>query len=238
MYLEQSRFCSILSNGDDDYLDSMDVDSIFCSRVSRRHEALIRATDILVSCLAIILFLPLMIVVAFGVVISDRGPIFFRQSRLGKGGRLFHCYKFRTMVVDANARLKELLASDPGARAEWARDQKLKKDPRTTRIGEFLRRSSLDELPQLFNVLRGDMSIVGPRPIVIEEIVRYRRYFREYCVVRPGITGLWQVSGRNHVSYRRRVAMDVCFVRSRSFWLHLRIMAATIPSVGLARGAF
>jgi len=238
MYLERSSFCSILSPGDDDAFEQREVYSICCSKVSPWHEALIRGTDIIIVCLALILFMPLMIVVALGVVISDRGPIFFKQDRLGKGGQLFRCYKFRTMVVDANVRLKELLASDPEARAEWARDHKLKKDPRTTRFGEFLRKSSLDELPQLFNVLKGDMSIVGPRPIVLEEMVRYRRYFREYCSVRPGITGLWQVSGRNHVSYRRRVAMDVCFVRSRSFWLHLRIMAATIPSVGLARGAF
>ena len=131
-----------------------------------------------------------------------------------------------------------LEASDPIARLEWEKDHKLRNDPRITRLGSFLRKSSLDELPQLFNVLRGEMSLVGPRPIVDAEVVRYGRYFADYCSVRPGITGLWQISGRNDVSYRRRVALDVAFARARSRSLYVRILAGTVPSVLVRRGSY
>ena len=168
----------------------------------------------------------------------DPGPILFKQKRVGFGGARFSCYKFRSMCVDAEARLEDLLARDPNARAEWASDQKLKCDPRITRIGYFLRKSSLDELPQLFNVLLGEMSLVGPRPIVETEAPRYGRYIAHYCSVRPGITGLWQVSGRNDVHYRRRVAMDVIYSRSRSLPMNVRILVMTVPSVLLSRGTY
>jgi lipopolysaccharide/colanic/teichoic acid biosynthesis glycosyltransferase len=141
------------------------------------------------------------------------------------------------MVSDADVRLVQLLAESAQAREEWARDHKLRRDPRITPIGSFLRRSSLDELPQLFNVLKGEMSLVGPRPIVHSEIERYGRYFREYCRVRPGITGLWQISGRSNVSYRRRVALDVTYVRSKSLVLDIKILALTLPCVLVARGS-
>jgi exopolysaccharide production protein ExoY len=142
------------------------------------------------------------------------------------------------MAVDAEARLSELLKNDPVARLEWDRDHKLKNDPRITPIGNFLRKSSLDELPQLFNVLIGEMSLVGPRPIVIGEVARYGRYFQQYCSVRPGITGLWQISGRNDVTYRRRVAMDVTYARAQSYGLNMRILVGTVPSVLFARGSY
>jgi lipopolysaccharide/colanic/teichoic acid biosynthesis glycosyltransferase len=179
-----------------------------------------------------------MMVIAALVYVVDPGPIFFGQFRLGHEGRRFRCWKFRTMVIDAETRLTELLATDPAARAEWAKDCKLRNDPRITSIGRFLRKSSLDELPQLLNVLIGDMSLVGPRPIVHAEVERYGRYFKDYCKVRPGITGLWQISGRNDVSYRRRVALDVKYSRSKCLSLDLTILFMTIPRVIFARGSY
>ena len=142
------------------------------------------------------------------------------------------------MAIDAEERLAELLARDPIARAEWARDHKLRDDPRATPLGVFLRRSSLDELPQLFNVLQGTMSLVGPRPIVDAEIARYGKRFQHYCAVKPGITGLWQVSGRNDVSYRTRVALDCIYAKSRSPGLYLWIVVVTIPAVLLRKGSY
>ena len=197
-----------------------------------------RILDMVVAIAALVFVAPLMLFIAIAIKLSSRGPVLFKQDRLGRGGRTFACYKFRTMRTDSQAVLGELLAADPVARAEWDRDQKLRKDPRIIAVGGFLRRTSLDELPQLFNVLMGDMSIVGPRPIVAAEAVRYRRYISDYCAVRPGITGLWQVSGRNHTTYRRRVACDVAYVRAKSAGNDLRIMALTVPTVLLARGAY
>ncbi len=192
----------------------------------------------MISLAAILLLLPLLLLTMLAVRITSPGPIFFAHHRLGLGGKTFPCLKFRTMVVDAQQRLQHILESDPEARAEWLRDHKLKKDPRITSIGKFLRASSIDELPQFLNVLRGEMSIVGPRPIVTGEIPRYGRYFVHYCSMRPGITGLWQVSGRNDVSYRRRVAMDVRYSQIRSFDLNFRIIVLTVPMVLLARGSY
>ena len=197
-----------------------------------------RALDVTIALVALIFFLPLMLVVAALVYATDPGPIFFAHRRIGKGGRHFRCLKFRSMAVNAEALLSDLLANDPMARAEWARDHKLKDDPRITAVGAFLRKSSLDELPQIFNVLCGDMALVGPRPIVDAEALRYGRYFAHYCSVRPGITGLWQVSGRNNVSYRRRVAFDVAYSRSRSTLFDVKILAMTVPSVVMARGSY
>lgn len=199
---------------------------------------LTRALDVVVSLGLIFLLAPLMITIALLVMVTDAGPVFFGHRRLGRDGRTFRCFKFRSMVSDAEARLSNLLAADSAARAEWERDHKLKNDPRITPIGAFLRRSSLDELPQLFNVLIGEMSLVGPRPIVDAERGRYGRYFSVYCQVRPGLTGLWQISGRNDVSYRRRVALDVAYARSQSFALNLKIMMMTVPSVLRAHGSY
>ena len=188
--------------------------------------------------LGLLLFLsPVMIVVAIAVFLCSPGPVMFGHKRIGRGGASFRCLKFRSMVIDAEARLATLLASDPEARLSWERDHKLKYDPRITAIGSFLRKTSLDELPQLLNVLKGDMSLVGPRPIVLAEAERYGRYFDAYLQVRPGITGLWQVSGRSNVSYRRRVALDVAYTRNKSLRLDMRILVSTIPSVLAARGS-
>ncbi|MEJ8630088.1 sugar transferase [Sphingomonas sp. I4] len=148
------------------------------------------------------------------------------------------CYKFRSMALDADARLARLLASDPAARAEWHRDHKLRRDPRVTTIGRFIRKTSLDELPQLFNILRGEMSLVGPRPIVAAEVRRYGKHFADYCSVRPGITGIWQISGRNDTSYRRRVAMDSLMARRMSPRLYARVLIGTARSVLTGHGAY
>jgi lipopolysaccharide/colanic/teichoic acid biosynthesis glycosyltransferase len=196
-----------------------------------------RVFDVVLSLAAIVFLAPLFVLVAVVVRLQDGGPAIFAHRRVGLGGRLFRCHKFRSMCVDSDARLAAHLAADPVARLEWARDHKLRKDPRITALGSFLRRSSLDELPQFLDVLRGEMSLVGPRPIVEEEAARYGRYFAHYCANKPGITGLWQVSGRNNVSYRRRVAMDVIYARRRSVQLYLRILVATLPAVILRRGA-
>ncbi|MEH6676979.1 sugar transferase [Phenylobacterium sp.] len=197
-----------------------------------------RLLDIVIA-LAVLLFIaPLMLVIAGLIKLQDGGPALFRQSRIGQGGEAFKCLKFRTMVTDAEVRLNALLARDPEARREWELDHKLRKDPRITALGAFLRKSSLDELPQLFNVLKGEMSLVGPRPIVTAEIPRYGRWFAHYCAVRPGVTGLWQVNGRNDVSYRRRVALDVLYARTVGVRRYVQIMAATVPAVLLRSGSY
>lgn len=200
--------------------------------------ALSRVFDLLIAILAIAFTAPLLLAVLAAVKAADRGPALFGHLRVGRDGRAFQCFKFRTMVLDADAKLARLLATDPAAWAEWAQSQKLRRDPRITPIGVFLRRSSLDELPQLFNVLRGDMSIVGPRPIVAEEVARYGHRFAWYCKVRPGITGYWQVSGRNDTTYRRRVAMDTLYAKNKSLAWDIKIVAQTAPVVLLAKGSY
>ncbi|WP_239017702.1 sugar transferase [Sphingomonas aracearum] len=198
---------------------------------------MIRTCDVVLSLVALIFFGPIMVLVGIAVFIGDPGPIFFGHSRVGRGGRMFKCYKFRSMVVDAEARLKHLLEHDEAARAEWARFHKLSVDPRINPLGRFLRLSSLDELPQLWNVLRGDMSLVGPRPVVQAELERYGRYAADYMAIRPGVTGLWQISGRSDTSYRRRIALDIAYARSLTFGLYLKIIVLTVPAVLLARGS-
>jgi exopolysaccharide production protein ExoY len=199
---------------------------------------LIRAMDIVVACAALVLFAPLMVLIAAIIPVTSGGPILFRQIRLGLNGRSFTCLKFRTMHQDADRLLGNLLADCARSRDEWERDRKLQGDPRVIWVGKLLRRTSLDELPQIFNVLRGDMSIVGPRPIVGEEAARYGRHIRSYYAVKPGITGLWQVSGRNETTYRRRVACDVAYARRRSPMTNLAIMVRTVPVVIGAKGAY
>lgn len=200
-------------------------------------EGLTRALDILVAALSLIFFLPLFGLVAVLVKLTDGGSVFFVQERIGRGGAVFRCLKFRTMAQDAEARLKALLETDVQSRDEWTRTQKLRHDPRVTFIGRFLRNSSLDELPQLINILRGEMSLVGPRPIVAAEVKRYGRDFELYCAVKPGLTGLWQVSGRSEVAYEERVRLDATYVRSRNLALDLKILALTVPAVLFQRGS-
>ena len=179
-----------------------------------------------------------LLMLLFAVWVQDGKAPVFAHRRYGRGGRTFLCFKFRSMAADAKVRLARLLATDPAARAEWARDHKLRHDPRVTRLGNFMRKTSLDELPQLFNVLRGEMSFVGPRPIVAAEVARYGRYFRAYCSVRPGITGIWQISGRNDTGYRRRVAMDSLLARRLTPRLYAEVLIGTARSVLTGKGAY
>ena len=196
-----------------------------------------RCIDVVVSLLAIVALSPLLAVLA---VISklDGGPIVFSHTRVGLDKSLFRCYKFRSMHVDADKRLSELLARDDDARQEWNTHFKLKDDPRITTLGLFLRKSSLDELPQLINVLKGDMSLVGPRPVIEEELVLYGEYESDYLSARPGITGLWQVSGRNDLDYDERVTLDATYVRNWTHALDLRILLKTVLVVLTRRGAY
>ena len=197
-----------------------------------------RVFDVTLALVALIFFAPIIGGLAAAIAMQADGPVLFRQSRVGYGGRRFTVLKFRSMVSDSAAVLAAHLGASPQARAEWDQNHKLRDDPRITAFGKFLRKSSLDELPQFWNVLTGDMSIVGPRPIVEGEIVRYGRFFSAYCSVRPGITGLWQVSGRNDVSYKRRVCMDALYARKKSVLLDFKLVLATVPAVLLRRGSY
>ena len=198
--------------------------------------ALKTAFDQSAAVVLILLFAPLLLSLAL-LVRADGGPALYRHRRIGSGGRVFDCIKFRSMVVDADGALRRLLESDPAAAKEWEATQKLRRDPRITPIGRFLRRSSLDELPQLLNVLRGEMSLVGPRPIVQAEVARYADDIEYYYAAKPGLTGLWQVSGRSDMSYTRRVKLDVWYVRNWTLWHDIVILFRTIPAVFLQRGA-
>jgi lipopolysaccharide/colanic/teichoic acid biosynthesis glycosyltransferase len=191
----------------------------------------------LVAALLLILLSPLLAIIVFLIWQSDGGPVLFAHYRVGYEGKLFRCMKFRTMLRNSEEVLSDLLRNDPQARVEWERDHKLVNDPRVTRIGSFLRRSSLDELPQLLNVLRGEMNLVGPRPITVAELARYGRVRWHYLSVRPGITGLWQVSGRNNTTYEQRVALDRRYVEQRSLWLDLGILLRTMRVVAAREGA-
>lgn len=203
--------------------------------VPPRWELAMRAFDVVVAAILLLLLLPLFTLVAVLVAAGDGKSPLFAQQRLGQHGRLFACWKFRTMVPDAHRHLPDLLAGP--LPPDWLERHKLTHDPRITPIGRLLRRTSLDELPQLANVLLGHMSLVGARPIVASEVARYGRHFADYCRQRPGISGLWQVSGRSATTYRRRLACDRLFVRRRSLALYARILLATIPAVLFARGA-
>jgi exopolysaccharide production protein ExoY len=187
--------------------------------------------------LMLLLLAPLMLVIAALIARRDGAPILFGHYRVGLDGCLFRCYKFRSMFRESEEMLSDLLKNDPTARTEWDRDRKLHNDPRVTPIGKLLRRTSLDELPQLLNVLRGEMSLVGPRPITVPELGRYGSVRRHYLSVRPGMTGLWQVSGRNNTTYEERIALDQRYVEARSFWLDLSILFRTVKVVLQRDGA-
>lgn len=201
------------------------------SRISKR------LFDIVATLALLAILAPFLLVVAL-LARRDGGAALFGHRRIGAHGVPFTCLKFRTMAPNAQDVLAKLLATDPEARAEWERSFKLKHDPRVTPVGRFLRESSLDELPQLFNVLAGDMSLVGPRPIVTEEIARYGEAFHDYARCRPGITGLWQVSGRNDVDYRQRVQLDRSYARQWSFLQDLMLLLRTPLAVLRRRGAY
>lgn len=190
-----------------------------------------RAFDVTVATLALALLTPALLLVALFIKLADGGSVLYRHKRIGRHGERFSCLKFRTMAVDADARLQKILQDDPRAAAEWALSQKLRDDPRVTPLGAFLRRTSIDELPQLVNVLRGEMSLIGPRPVTREELDRYGRNRRYYLLVRPGITGLWQVSGRSSLSYEMRVRCDRQYVEEWTWLGEIWILIMTIPAL-------
>jgi Undecaprenyl-phosphate galactose phosphotransferase WbaP len=197
-----------------------------------------RALDILGAGALLLLAAPAFALLAL-LIRADGGPAFYAHERVGRGGRRFGCLKFRSMVTDSQVRLAALLDADPAARAEWEATRKLKDDPRVTRTGRFLRATSLDELPQLINVLRGEMSLVGPRPVVAAELAaHYGAAADHYLSVRPGITGLWQISGRSETSYDTRVALDTQYATNLSVWTDLGILLRTPVVVLSRRGAY
>ncbi len=197
-----------------------------------------RVFDLVFTIVGGLIISPLLISITLAVAIESRGNPIFAHERIGMYGKKFPCYKFKTMVPDAQEELKKYLKKNPAAKQEWESTFKLTNDPRVTRLGRFLRRTSLDELPQLWNVIRGDMSLVGPRPIVYEEIPRYGDNIREYYMVLPGITGMWQVSGRSDTTYPERVAMDTWYVRNWSVWIDLMYLFKTVKAVLQERGAY
>ena len=196
-----------------------------------------RSFDLTAAAAIVVMFLPLIAVLSLALLSQGR-PLLIRHRRVGRGGMTFPCLKFRTMVVDADGVLQRHLAENPAARAEWDSSRKLKNDPRVTALGRVLRKSSLDELPQLINVLRGEMSLVGPRPIVSAEAIHYGVHIERYHEVRPGLTGAWQVSGRSDTSYDQRVALDCEYVASRSFGRDLAILLLTVPAVLRSKGSY
>ncbi len=187
-----------------------------------------RLFDVMFSLSVLILFLPLYLLLAMLIALSSPGPIFYVQERVGKNYKPFGCIKFRTMVENADELLLDIMEQSPHLREEFEDSFKIKQDPRITKIGRFLRLTSLDEFPQFWNVLKGDMSVVGPRPLVPEELPKYGRYMDKILTIRPGITGLWQVSGRNDIPYDQRVQIDVYYVNFRNFWLDLWLIVKTI----------
>ncbi|MFZ5618059.1 MAG: sugar transferase [Pseudomonadota bacterium] len=206
------------------------------SEAGREHALFKRACDIALGAALLFFFAPLMGVI-FLLVRLDGGPAIFVQQRVGKGGFLFPCFKFRSMTLNAEKTLERLLVCNEQFRKEWDADRKLRNDPRITRLGAFLRRKSLDELPQLFNVLRGEMSLVGPRPISPDEIDKYGPDIKYYLATRPGLTGAWQVSGRNDVPYEKRVALDVDYALNGTWRDDFAILFKTIGVVIIGRGA-
>jgi Undecaprenyl-phosphate galactose phosphotransferase WbaP len=190
-----------------------------------------RLFDILFSLSVLILFAPVYLLLAFSIALSSSGPIFYVQERVGKNHKRFYCLKFRTMVENADDLLLEIMENSPHLRQEFEDNFKLKQDPRITWIGRFLRMTSLDEFPQFWNVLKGDMSVVGPRPLVEEELPRYGRHINKILTIRPGITGLWQVSGRNDIPYPRRVQIDLYYANDKNLWMDMWILFKTIGVV-------
>jgi exopolysaccharide production protein ExoY len=203
------------------------------------HATLKRSFDLCAACGLIVVFSPVLIVVALMIWARDGGPVVYAHERIGRGGRVFNCLKFRTMVRDSDRMLAEILASSATARAEWRTSRKLRDDPRVIGgVGRFLRQTSLDELPQLINVLRGEMSLVGPRPVVADELANYGGHLKWYLAVRPGLTGPWQVGGRSDTSYATRVALDVDYAKNPDLGRDLRIVGRTAAVLLRGKGAY
>ncbi|MDY4882758.1 MAG: undecaprenyl-phosphate galactose phosphotransferase WbaP [Anaerovibrio sp.] len=204
----------------------------------RRNRVIKRAFDLLFTICGGLCILPFLLVIAVMVAVDNKGNVIFAHRRIGRDGKEFKCYKFQTMIPNAQEALEKYLAENPAARKEWEESFKLTDDPRVTKLGNILRKTSLDEMPQLWNVIRGDMSLVGPRPIVAKEIERYGEYFREYAMVTPGITGMWQASGRSDTTYEERVEMDTWYVRNWSVWIDLMYLFKTVKIVFTGKGAY
>jgi Undecaprenyl-phosphate galactose phosphotransferase WbaP len=197
-----------------------------------------RTIDLASSTLLTLFLLPLMAIISILIVVESGFPVFYFQKRLGHGGRTFHMWKFRTMMQNSAALLEHHLASNSELQKEWAEYQKLRVDPRVTRVGRVLRKTSLDELPQLWNIIKGEMSLVGPRPIVKSEVSKYHAAYSAYVKTTPGLTGLWQVSGRNRTTYPERVAYDTYYVRNWSVWMDIYLLAKTVGAVLTGDGAY
>lgn len=209
------------------------------NNLARMHNRILKRTfDLVSSILGIIIISPILLIIALLIYKSSPGPVVFSHMRIGANGKKFPCYKFRSMVNNAQELLEDYLNKNPKAREEWENDFKLKNDPRITSIGSFLRRTSLDELPQLFNVIKGEMSLVGPRPIIDKEIEKYGDYIHDYYIVSPGMTGYWQVSGRSDVDYQERVQMDSWYVRNWSLWQDIILLFKTVGVVSGKKGAY
>lgn len=229
-------------------MSNVSVESFFDAKIMVLHiknnldnpwnRLLKRLFDIGATIVGGILISPILLLIAIWVYHDSPGPVIFKHRRVGKDGKEFNCYKFRSMCVNSKEVLDHLLATDPKAKAEWDKEFKLKDDPRITKSGAFLRKTSLDELPQLWNVLKGEMSLVGPRPIVQAEVPRYGKYITEYYSVLPGITGMWQTSGRSDISYPERVQMDNWYVHNWNLWLDLVLLWRTVSVVVHHDGAY
>ncbi len=204
-----------------------------------RHDAIKRIFDIAFSFIVLAVCLPIFLLIGILIKCTSKGPVFYSQERISRGGKPFRCYKLRSMHMDADKRLKKILDTNPLLRLEWEDKHKLTNDPRVIPLGAFLRKTSLDELPQFWNVLIGDLSVVGPRPLVQQEVSeRLGPKAGKILSVRPGITGIWQTSGRSDISYSKRIALDEKYVDRRSFWLDIGLIAKTIPSMIFSKGAY
>ncbi|EXI61325.1 hypothetical protein MHD_10915 [Mannheimia granulomatis] len=243
----QCRYISVIPTIRGLPLYSTDMSFLFSSEVmilrinnnlAKRSSRFIKRSVDIIGSITIILGLSPLLLTLYFLIKRDGGDVIYGHERIGRDGKIFKCLKFRSMVVNSKEVLAELLANDPIAKAEWEKDFKLKNDPRITKVGHFLRKTSLDELPQLFNVLKGEMSLVGPRPIVQEELERYQDDVSYYLMAKPGMTGLWQVSGRNDVDYETRVYFDSWYVKNWSLWNDIAILFKTINVVLKRDGAY
>ncbi|MBQ0066898.1 MAG: exopolysaccharide biosynthesis polyprenyl glycosylphosphotransferase, partial [Phascolarctobacterium sp.] len=243
------RHLSIIPNLVDIPMCEVEVETFFAERMMSlrmRNNLLLwynrwlkNLLDYVGTIVGLILLSPVFLIIAILIYMEDPGPVFYKHMRVGKQGKVFPCYKFRSMCVNSQERLEELLANDESARKEWESSFKLKNDPRITKIGGKLRRTSLDELPQLFNVLRGEMSLVGPRPVIQKELDEFYKENAElYKIVKPGITGMWQVSGRSDVNYDERIAMDNWYICNWSVWLDVMLLWRTVKVVLGGKGAY
>ncbi len=205
-----------------------------------KHIPIKRAFDILFSLACLVLGFPIFLMIGLLIYLSSPGPIIYSHERIGRGGKPFRCYKFRTMHSDADQNLQDVFSANPELRLQWERSFKLKQDPRITPIGIYLRKSSLDELPQFWNVLKGDLSVVGPRPMVNQELKKYYG-IKAYKIlsIRPGLTGPWQVSGRSDIdSYEKRISLDEHYVENQSFLMDMKLISKTIPVMLFSKGAY